>query len=363
MANENEVENEVETEAHEGLQMSFLDHLDELRNRLIKSVIAIAIAFGLGFAFSGRIYDFLAVPVKTEARKARLSRETKLFGPDTRPALTKNIKEGQTLQYTFALDSVVENVKIPAGTTIGAKIVSQNGKLVAVLAQDWILGKTVIPEGKELVEVLGEAAALPGFDVRDDLVITKVGGAFTLYMTVAFYTAIALAIPFLLYQIWAFVAPGLYQNERKYVVPVLTMGSILFIIGATFAYKIAFPAACNFLLGWQEGFQTLLNAEDYLDLILIMMLGMGLMFQIPTISFILGRIGLITPRLLLRWWRHAVVIIVIIAALVTPTPDATTLMIFAVPMWALYFLSVGIVWMFGKPRRSDEEVGALATSE
>jgi sec-independent protein translocase protein TatC len=361
-----------EIEEQEGLQMSFLDHLDELRKRLIQSVIAIAIAFAVGFGFSKQIYDFLAVPVKTEARKARLSREAKLIGPDTREALTKNLKEGDVLQYTFTLDSVIEaskspdkteTIKVPMGTTIPAKIIKKDGSLTAVLAQNWILGKTVIPQDRELLEVLGEAAPLPGFDVRDDLVITKVGGAFTLYMTVALYTAIALAIPFLLYQLWAFVAPGLYQHEKKYVIPVLTMGTLLFIIGATFAYKIAFPAACNFLLGWQEGFQTLLNAEDYLDLILIMMLGLGLVFQIPTLAFILGRIGLVTPRLLLRWWRHAVVIIVIIAAIITPTPDAQTLLIFAVPMWLLYFMSVGIVWLFGKPRKNDDEVGELATNE
>ncbi len=361
-----------EVEEHEGLQMSFLDHLDELRKRLVQSVIAIAIAFSIGFGFSDRIYNFLAVPVKTEAKKARIARETKLLGSDTRTALTQNLKEGDLLQYTFTLDSVIENpksptqvetIKIPVGTTIPAKIITKDGKLTAVLAQNWILGKTVIPQDRELAQVLGEAAALPGFDVRDDLVITKVGGAFTLYMTVAMYTAVALAIPFLLYQLWAFVAPGLYQHEKKYVIPVLTMGTLLFIIGATFAYKIAFPAACNFLLGWQDGFQTLLNAEDYLDLILIMMLGLGVAFQIPTISFILGRIGLITPKMLLRWWRHAVVLIVILAAIITPTPDPTNLMIFTVPMWALYFLSVGIVWMFGKPRKSDEEVGELATNE
>jgi sec-independent protein translocase protein TatC len=352
-----------EIEEHEGLQMSFLDHLDELRKRLIQSVLAIAIAFAVGFGFADRIYEFLAVPVKTEAKKYRIARETKLMGQDTRAALTQNLKEGEMLQYTFAIDSVIDKVKVPAGTSIQAKIINKDGKLVAALAQNWILGKTVIPKDRELIEVLGEAAVLPGFDVRDELVITRVGGAFTLTMTVALYTAIALAIPFLLYQIWAFVSPGLYQHEKKYVIPVLTMGTLLFIIGATFAYKIAFPAACNFLLGWQEGFQSLLNAEDYLDLILIMMLGFGIAFQIPTLSFILGRVGLITPKMLLRWWRHAVVLIVIIAAIITPTPDPTNLMIFTVPMWALYFLSVGIVWMFGKPRKSDEEVGELATNE
>lgn len=352
-----------EIEEHEGLQMSFLDHLDELRKRLVQSVIAITIAFAIGFGFADNIYNFLSVPVKTEAKKYRLSREAKLMGPDTRATLTQNLKEGDTLQYTFAIDSVIDKIKIPEGTSIQAKIINKDGHLVAVLAQTWILGKTVIAQNRELIEVLGEATVLPGFDVRDELVITKVGGAFTLTMTVALYTAVALAIPFLLYQLWAFVAPGLYQHEKKYVIPVLTMGTVLFIIGATFAYKIAFPAACNFLLGWQEGFQTLLNAEDYLDLILIMMLGFGLAFQIPTLSFILGRVGLITPKMLLRWWRHAIVLIVIIAAIITPTPDPTNLMIFTVPMWLLYFLSVGIVWMFGKPRQTDEEVAKLATNE
>lgn len=352
-----------ETESHEGLQMSFLDHLDELRKRLIQSALAIAIAFAVGFGFSDRIYNFLAVPVKAEARKARLAREAKLMGPDTRAALTQNLKEGETLQYTFAMDSMIENVKVPAGTTIPAKIINKDGKLTAVLATNWLLGKTVLPAGKVVTEVLGEATALPGFDMRDELVLTKVAGGFTLYMQVALYAAIALAIPFLIYQIWAFVAPGLYQHEKKYVFPVIGMGSILFIIGAVFAYKIAFPLACSFLLGWQEGFQTLLNAEEYLDLILFLMLGLGLVFQIPTISFILGRVGLITPKMLIRWWRHAIVVIVIVAAIATPTPDAYNLMVVAIPMWLLYFLSILIVWLFGKPRRTDEEVGDLATNE
>lgn len=350
-------------EEHEGLQMSFLDHLDELRKRLIYSAIAIAVAFAVGFGFSDRIYNFLAVPVKTEARRARLAREAKLLGPDTRKALTENLKEGSTLQYTFAMDSVLDDVKVPAGTTIPAKIINKDGKPTAVLGTTWILGKTVMPEGKVITEVLGEASALPGFDQRDELVLTKVAGGFTLYMQVALYAAIALSIPFLIYQVWAFVAPGLYQHEKKYVVPVIGMGSVLFICGAIFAYKIAFPLACGFLLGWQDGFQTLLNAEEYLDLILFLMLGLGLVFQIPTISFILGRVGLITPRFLLKYWRHAVVVIVIIAAIATPTPDAYNLMVVAIPMWLLYFLSIIIVWLFGKPRQSDEEVSELATNE
>jgi sec-independent protein translocase protein TatC len=345
------------------LRMSFLEHLDELRKRLIYSAIAVGIAFCIGFGFSGQIYDFLSVPVKVEAKKARLAREEKLLGPDTRSALTKTLKEGDTLQYTFPLDAVIENVKVPAGTTIPVRIVNKNGKITAVMASNWVLGKTVIPQGREITEVLGEAAILPGFDIRDELVLTKVSGGFTLRMQVALYAAIALAIPFLLYQVWAFVSPGLYQHERKYIFPVIGMGSILFILGAAFAYKIAFPMACSFLLGWQEGFQTLLNAEEYLDLILFLMLGLGFAFQIPTISFILGRIGLITPKFLLRYWRHAVVIIVVVAAIATPTPDANNLMVVAIPMCLLYLFSIVIVWLFGKKRRSDQEVINKSPSE
>jgi sec-independent protein translocase protein TatC len=338
------------------LRMSFLEHLDELRKRLIYSAIAVGIAFFIGFGFSEQIYDFLSIPVKVEAKKARLAREEKLLGPDTRRALTQNLKEGDTLQYTFALDAVIENVKVPAGTTIPVRIVTKNGTIAAVMASNWILGKTVIPQGREIIEVLGEAAVLPGFDIRDELVLTKVSGGFTLRMQVAIYAAIALAIPFLLYQVWAFVSPGLYQHEKKYIFPVIGMGSILFILGAVFAYKIAFPMACSFLLSWQEGFQTLLNAEEYLDLILFLMLALGFVFQIPTVSFILGRIGLITPQFLLRYWRHAIIIIVIVAAIATPTPDAYNLMVVAIPMCLLYLLSIVIVWLFGKKRRSDQEV-------
>jgi sec-independent protein translocase protein TatC len=338
------------------LRMSFLEHLDELRKRLIYCALAVGIAFFVGFGFSEQIYDFLSIPVKVEAKKARLAREEKLLGPDTRRALTQNLNEGDTLQYTFALDAVIENIKVPAGTTIPVRIVNKNGKITAVMASNWILGKTVIPQGKEIIEVLGEAAVLPGFDIRDELVLTKVSGGFTLRIQVAMYAAIALAIPFLLYQFWAFISPGLYQHEQKYIFPVIGMGAILFILGAVFAYKIAFPLACSFLLSWQEGFQTLLNAEEYLDLILFLMLGLGFVFQIPTISFILGRIGLITPQFLLRYWRHSIIIIVVVAAIATPTPDAYNLMVVAIPMFLLYLVSIVIVWLFGKKRRSDQEV-------
>ncbi|MEP7274469.1 MAG: twin-arginine translocase subunit TatC, partial [Acidobacteriota bacterium] len=233
--------------------------------------------------------------------------------------------------------------------------------LTAVTAEPLLINKTLIPTPSDLPGVFGEPVLAKGGS-GTGLILGTVQGAFTLYMRVALYAAIAFAIPFLFYQLWAFVSPGLYHHEKKYIGPVLFMASIFFIIGATFAYKVAFPAACDYLIGLQiaGGFQTLINAEEYLDLILIIMLGLGLVFQIPVVAFILGRIGLITPRMLWRSWRYAIVIIAIAAAVITPTADAFNMMIFAAPMLGLYFFSILVVWIFGRPRRSDAEVNQNA---
>lgn len=358
-----DIEDKLEGEAEdEHLQMSFLDHLDELRRRLIYCVAAIAVAFGITFYFSDYIYNFLAKPVMEQSRKARLEYE-KVWGGKPN---VEQLQEGALIQYTFAQDTAINGVKVPKGTTIPAKVVrNKEGKLDAVTAQPWVIGKTVIPNETPLAAVFGQADLSPGFDDVDKPVINKVQGAFTLYMTVALYAGIALVIPFLLYQVWAFISPGLYKHEKKYIVPVMVMATVFFILGATFAYKVAFPAAANYLLGLaiEGNFRTLIDADSYFDLITMIMLGLGIVFQIPTVALILGRIGLVTPRLLWKGWRYAIVLIAIISAVLTPTSDAINMLIFAAPMLALYFLSIGIVWIFGKPRRTDEEVDALTAGE
>jgi len=340
----------------EGLQMSFLDHLDELRRRLIRSVLAIAVAFAICYGFSDNIYNFLAVPVQKQLVKARLARQAAIGSPDW-----SQLKEGQEAHYTLTQDTSINKTPIPVGTTITIKGVrAPDGKVIPALAHIWLVGKTALAADTPLREFLntGESAALVG--ENDQLVITTVGGAFSLYMQVALYAAVAFAIPFLFYQIWAFISPGLYKHEKRYIAPVLVSATVFFILGAAFAYKVVFPATCDFLLGMQEGFHTLITANDYFDLIIMIMLGLGIVFQIPTIAFLLARIGLVTPHMLWRVWRHAVIVIAILAAVLTPTPDAFTMLVFAAPMLGLYFLSIGIVWLFGKPRRSDAEVTALA---
>ncbi len=350
----------VVEEQQEGLQMSFLDHLDELRQRLIHSVIAIAVAFALCFAFSEHIFNFLAVPVKKELRKTRLARQS-VYGQPT----IDGLNNGELVQYSFVQETVVGGVPVPMGTTIHLKVVTKENKKALVLDKAWVVGKNTVSAETPLSAIFKEGESQVAYGEQDDLVLLGIPSAFTLYMRVALYIGIGLAIPFLLYQVWAFISPGLYKHEKRYAVPVLSMTGFFFLAGAAFAYYIAFPAACTYLLGLQSagGFRTLPDAESYFDLIILIMIGLGIVFQIPTIAFILGRIGLITPRMMWKAWRYAVVFIAIISALLTPTADAFNMILFAAPMLGLYFLSIGIVWIFGKPRRTDEEVTALATTE
>ncbi len=348
----NGVEEEVE---QEGLQMSFLDHLDELRRRLVNSVVAIMIAFILCWLVSDRIFNFLSIPINAQIRKMRIAAQSVNGKPDLGA-----LKEGDPAQYTFVQESAVGGVKIPLGTTIEVKRVTTDGKPDLVTVKPWAVGKNVVPPGSSITSIQADDGSAVYYDETNGLVISKVGGAFTLYMTIALYTGIALAIPFLLYQVWAFISPGLYKHEKGYAVPVILMSAVFFIGGATFAYRIAFPRACEYLLGLQQSgkFQTLINAEDYFDLIIMIMLGLGVVFQIPSLAFLLGRIGLLTAGMMMKTWRYAIVIILIIAAVLTPTPDPYNLMVFATPMFVLYFLSIGIVWFFGKPRQTDEEYEA-----
>jgi sec-independent protein translocase protein TatC len=137
------------------------------------------------------------------------------------------------------------------------------------------------------------------------------------------------------------------------------VASVCFGLGVFFAYEVAFPAACDYLIGLGgDNFRPLINADEYFDLILFIMLGLGLVFQIPTVTLLLSRLGLITAGTLIRVWRHAVLIIFVLAAVMSPTADIPNMLVFAAPMLALYVVSIVIAWFFHRRRRSDVEVEA-----
>lgn len=238
--------------------MGLLEHLEELRVRLMKALIAFGVIFLLCWNFSSEIYQFLAQPI-----------------------------------YRF----------LPPGTKLA------------------FLGVT---------------------------------DPFMVYMKVAALAAVFLASPFILFQLWAFIAPGLYRREKMLAIPFIICGSLLFFAGGAFAYYVAFPFAVEFLINVGKDFQPTITVDAYLSFLMTVILGLGLMFELPTVIFFLSRLGIVTPRFLLRHFRWAVLIIFVMAAIITPTPDIVNMCIFAVPTLGLYLLGVGVAALFGPPKGPQE---------
>lgn len=183
------------------------------------------------------------------------------------------------------------------------------------------------------------------------MAFTSLTAPFMLYIKVSFLTAIFLTSPFIFLQIWYFVAPGLYQKEKKYVFPFVTFTTIFFLAGAAFGYFVMFPWACRFFLQLGSDFTPVLTVDTYFGFALKLLLGIALVFELPTLVFFLSKIGIITSRWLIRNFKYAVLAVFVIAAVITPTPDMITQSILAVPMLALYGLGILIAFLFGKERK------------
>lgn len=350
-----ETELDEDREERLGGQMSFLEHLDELRRRIIHSVAYVFIAFIACWFVSGYIYNFLALPVRQALADAQ-RRQLPLFGltGQETPLSIDTLKEGDTGRYVFAEATKLGTSVIPLGTSVQARAtIDSQGKLGLFTDEPLFAGNTIIPKGVRLpFEPSGKPDALPGID--DKLVVTTAMEPFSLYIKVSLYAAICLAVPFLLWQIWAFVSPGLYSHERAYAVPFILLSTICFLIGAAFAYYVLFPPAAAYLLGLGQDFRLLLKASDYFDFIILIMLGMGIVFQMPAVTYVLARIGIVSARFLLRIWKIALIVILAASAVLSPTSDVLNMMLFAAPMAVLYIISIFIAWIFGRPR--EEEV-------
>lgn len=352
---------QLETNQSEDLesQMSFLDHLDELRKRLVNSVIIIVIAFVFCFYFSGQIFNFLSIPIRRALSEAeRRNLPVKGLTGDERILPLSNLQAGEKGLYVFDRATKLGVSVIAPGTSVYAVVGNDSEGIVGLFTNEAILTNNgVIPSGVRLpVDLTIADQAEPTADER--LIVTTAQESFTLYVTVSLYSAIALSIPFLLLQIWGFISPALYKHERSYVTPFIGLSTVSFVFGAAFAYYILFPPALGYLLGLGEDFRLLLRASDYFDFITIIMLAMGIIFQMPAVSYVLARIGLISASLLAKSWKIALVVILIVAAVVSPTGDIPNMMLFATPMMVLYVFSIFIAWLFGKKRQTDVEADA-----
>ncbi|MEJ2581435.1 MAG: twin-arginine translocase subunit TatC, partial [Acidobacteriota bacterium] len=238
------VENEGEEHEEELPRMTLLDHLDELRRRILFSIIAIFVAFLGSWYFAPQIFHWLEKPF---------------------------------------LEAV--------------------------------------PDGEQLA-------------------FTDLPSPFMLYIKVALLTAIFIASPVLLFQVWQFLKPGLYRRERHLFVPFIVFTTLFFVAGGYFGYLVAFPMVVKFLLGVGEGFKQVVTINAYFSMMSKILLGLGLVFEMPMLIFFLARMGIVSAGQLLRWFRWAVLLIFVVAAIITPTPDVATQTVFAVPMILLYLLGV-----------------------
>jgi sec-independent protein translocase protein TatC len=250
----------VDDESAETGKMSFLEHLDELRKRIVRSCLAIAAGILVTFAFIQPIFDFILAP--------------------TRRALPPGVK----------------------------------------------------------------------------LIYTQPGEAFSLYITVAMIAGVVVASPFIMYQVWMFIAPGLYSNEKRMAVPFVLFTTVGFVAGAAFNHFVAFP----FMMAFFASFNTadlafMPRLEDTFGLYSKMLVGMGIVFQMPAVVFFLAKMKLISARFLAGHFKYAFLIIFIVAAVITPTGDMMTQTIFAAPMVGLYVLSIAIAWVVGPKRKADDD--------
>jgi sec-independent protein translocase protein TatC len=189
----------------------------------------------------------------------------------------------------------------------------------------------------------------------DKLAFTDLAGPFMLYVKVALLSAIFVSSPFLLLQLWLFLKPGLYRRERRLAVPFIVFTTLFFVAGGYFGYEVAFPMVVNFLLGVGEDFKQVVTIQAYFSMMSKILLGLGLVFEMPMLMFFLARLGIVNARQLLKGFRWAVLAIFVTAAIITPTPDVATQTVFAVPMILLYLLGVLVTAVFGKKRDSDDE--------
>lgn len=351
---------EAKREDEIGGQMSFLEHLDEFRRRLVKSVIIVVVAFMLCWFVSDKIYNFLSIPIRQALSEAN-RREVPVEGltGSERVLSLNTLAEGDTGRYVFDRATTLGVGVVSSGTSVLARVEKDaTGKIGLFTDEQIFTSNAIIPKGIRLpVDFDGKDTNDASADER--MIVTTAVEPFTLYVTVSLYTAIALSIPFLLWQIWGFISPALYRHERSYVTPFIGLSTISFVIGAAFAYYVLFPPAVKYLLGLGSDFQLMLRATDYFDFITLIMLAMGIIFQMPAITYVLSRIGLVSAGLLVKSWKIAIVVILIVAAVVSPTGDIPNMMLFAAPMMGLYIISIFIAWFFGRKRRKDSEIENL----
>lgn len=197
---------------------------------------------------------------------------------------------------------------------------------------------------------------------QDYLVFTGVTEPFFIYMKAGFFGGVVLASPVIFYEIWDFVSPGLYRQEKTWLMALVAASVLLFLSGVLFAYKVVFPFGFKYLLSYSTyGLRPMLSMDAYFSLATKLLIAFGIVFELPLAMLMLARLGIVTAGKLMSWWRYALVLILLAAAILTPTPDAFNQMLMAGPLIVLYAIGVAAARLFGKKKEAGPAKEALET--
>src|SRR5215207_7328789 len=256
-----------------GDRMSILEHLDELRRRLIRSSVFVFLALAGCWFVSDRVYNFLAVPIKTALAETQREQLPAMgFGGSPAAQPLAALPEGAAVRYTFAEATRLGGRVIPPGASVLARVARDGGRRVLLTDESLVVGDVVLPGGTLLPPDFDAAPGAAQSGADDRLIVNTAMEPFSLYLKVSLYAALCLSVPFLLWQVWGFISPGLYAHERGWALPFVLMSSASFVAGAAFAYYVLFPPAVAYLLGLGSEFRLFLNASDYFDFVIIVLL-------------------------------------------------------------------------------------------
>jgi sec-independent protein translocase protein TatC len=195
----------------------------------------------------------------------------------------------------------------------------------------------------------------PLLDIHLSMTMTHPTDAINLYIKTALVFGAIFASPFILYQVWLFISPGMYAHERKYVWPFLSITVLLFLAGAWFGYKYVLPGAMVILIEkFGQNFTHMITIEDYTGFFLAVILGLGICFELPVVIFFLALFGIVDAKFLLKNFRYAILAIFVIAAIICPSPEVSAMCLFAAPMLVLYFLGVAVAYFVHPNRRKRQ---------
>ena len=229
------------------------------------------------------------------------------------------------------------------GVIIRALVVTMLAAAVAFVMKDELFAVVLAPRTSDFITY--RLMGVEPFSIH--LMNTGLTEQFMVHLKTAMYAGVLVASPYIIYMLFGFIAPALYDNERRYATLLCTSGYLMFMLGTALNYLLIFPLTLKFLGTYQvsEDVANMLTLQSYMDTLLMMNIVMGIVFELPVVSWLLGRMGLINARMMQSLRRHAIVAILIVAAIITPTTDAFTLFLVALPIWLLYEMSIVIVGM------------------